>query len=146
MKKLTVTFKGILIVVGIAVVLFIVAFFVANVYYNQVRKDPVGESESSFWLCTEPYIEIHYNDRGVSQTSFVKANGETVKVEVYFDTPSGTFTFCAVSHDDGIYIPDDVLMEGAFVYGEDDIRLRVTNDRIFDGEYEGQIIVFERAG
>ncbi len=146
MKKLTVTFKGILIVVGIAVVLFIAAFFMANVYYNQVRKDPVGENESGFWLCTEPYIEIHYNDRGVSQTSFVKANGETVKVEVYFDTPSGTFTFCAVSHDDGIYIPDDVLMEGAFVYGEDDIRLRVTNDRIFDGEYEGQIIVFELAG
>lgn len=146
MAALSTLLKKLLKFLCIAVVLFIAAFFVANIYYNRDKKDPIGESESSFWLCTEPYIEIHYNDRGVSQTSFVKANGETVKVEVYFDTPSGTFTFCAVSHDDGIYIPDDVLMEGAFVYGEDDIRLRVTNDRIFDGEYEGQIIVFERAG
>lgn len=146
MAALSTLLKKLLKFLCIAVVLLIAAFFVANIYYNRDKKDPIGESESGFWLCTEPYIEIHYNDRGVSQTSFVKANGETVKVEVYFDTPSGTFTFCAVSHDDGIYIPDDVLMEGAFVYGEDDIRLRVTNDRIFDGEYEGQIIVFERAG
>lgn len=146
MAALSTLLKKLLKFLCIAVVLLIAAFFVANIYYNRDKKDPIGESESSFWLCTEPYIEIHYNDRGASQTSFVKANGETVKVEAYFDTPSGTFTFCAVSHDDGIYIPDDVLMEGAFVYGEDDIRLRVTNDRIFDGEYEGQIIVFERAG
>lgn len=146
MVPLSTLLKKLLKFLCIAVVLLIAAFFVANVYYNQVRKDPIGENESSFWLCTEPYIEIHYNDRGASQTSFVKANGETVKVEVYFDTLSGTFTVCAVSHDDAIYIPDDVLMEGAFVYGEDDIRIRVTNDRIFDGEYEGQIIVFERAG
>lgn len=146
MAALSTLLKKLLKFLCIAVVLLIAAFFVANIYYNRDKKDPIGESESSFWLCTEPYIEIHYNDRGASQTSFVKANGETVKVEVYFDTPSGTFAVCTVSHDDGIYIPDDVLMEGAFVYGEDDIRLRVTNDRIFDGEYEGQIIVFERAG
>lgn len=134
-----------------AIVLTAVAFFFANVYYNPYKYDPIIENEESSWLCKEPYIEARYSDNGASQVSFVKTDAGTLEVELVFSTENGIFTAYDISgagydeYSGGYYYTqENKLMEGKFVYGSDDIRVRITEDRIFGGEYEGEIIVFER--
>ncbi len=122
----------------IAIIIVLVCFLLVgcNVdYYAGKRPFDYGPAD---WVCEDPEITIHIRE---IDTITLEIPGLNIP-----DTTGVAFLFGRRVWiiDRQLEGPDVVLLDGECSFSPTKLKVRVTQDDLFDGKYEGKTIIFNR--
>lgn len=114
---------------------FLVLYFTLYVY--GVEEKLPYEYGDSVWRCSDPNIELIYEDNE-KKCIYYSPDGE-VELYVEFDFGRG---MCILKEQQSVWSEDNVLLRGECAFDSEFFIVKITKNELFDGDYDE--LIFER--